>query len=295
MTSTPLRERFADGLPTNLLRGHWSIPEIEGVVNLAKKNPPPRFVPAYRAWAEANGYQNRRLRTIIATLEKLGIKVPCFSTRWTKAEIASLASHMEDYPPALIACPFSHWALTAGYAPRTQAAIMQAAAEHLNCHDWRPSGHWIHQEDLADLLKIPLNTVRQWIYGQHVRSHREPTGDFYLHRGSFEYLARHRPEILAVGLTRTGLLGLLSKAYLADRVLAAHPAPPPPPPPLKPVQLLTNCRWWPSAAHAAEELGIPEEDIEASAQIGSPTPAGPFRYCSVPSRHLQLKAGWTPT
>jgi len=276
-------------LPNSVRLGQWSVDELRGVIAIACNNTPATFIPAYRRWAAENGYRNRRIRRILKTFNSLGIEIPGYSSDhpWSPTELNKLAALTEDYPPGLIAAPYSSWALKSDYLPRTYNEVMLAAAAHFNLATWRPLGHWLHAADVADMLDVSISTVRHWIYGQVVKSHRDPDGSFFLHRASFEYVARERPAVLAVGATRAGLLALLSKPYLVDRVVAAQlqtPVPAKPRP--RPVQLLDDLRWWPSPQVASRSLGIPATLVEQSATTGAPSPVGTFRYVVVPARCL---------
>jgi hypothetical protein len=276
-------------LPASLRRGHWSITELKGVIALAHECPPPKFLAVYRQWAADNGYKLRRIRRILGTFKALGLEIPGFSVAlpWSEPELNRLHALSSDYPPRLIVGPYSSWALRSGYQPRLQSEVLQAMADHFNLTTWRPIGQWLHVEDVATMLEVELSICRRWIYNETIRSHREPDGNFFLHRASFEHTARYRPADLAVGACPHGLLALLSKPYLVRRVLKQPYQKAVPTARPRPVQSLTDLRWWPSPHSAATALDIPAEIIERSAASGIETPYGQFRYVAVPARLLQ--------
>jgi hypothetical protein len=206
---------------------------------------------------------------------------------WLPIELQRIHDLADDHPPGLILRHYNHWASRFGFHTRSQQQVIQAAATHLNLIDWIPTGYWILDRDLAAMLEIPRHVILSWVHNEKIAHHIEPAGRIYLRRATFTYLARHRPEFLAAPRpSRFGLFSLLGADFLVKNVLKAQAAIPKTTKP-RPVQRIEDCRWWPTPSLAAASCDILPQQVIESASSNLPTPAGSFRFVSVPVRHIR--------
>lgn len=265
-------------------RNRWRAVELEGLAALAATIPARHLPEHYNRWAREHRPQlkSRLPCSILAVLEDLQITPPQHST-WSERELRRLQAFVDDFPPTLLTTIYNSWATKAGFSHRTLEEITEAARDHLSIDPISPTGAWSSAEAVARLLRFPLDRVIQLAEQKLVKGILEPDGRWFLSTGSFVYLARNHSPLLA-GADPFGVLALTGRNDLANRV-ASIPAPPKPPRP-RPVQRLEDLRWWPTPQQAAAACHIDADTIRKAADTGVPTPAGRFRYVTVPSRCL---------
>lgn len=263
---------------------YWRPHEYAGLLELSLTIPRRHLPAAYNRWAKARGYSHRQVCSVLGLIDHSPAQPPD-ELPWRQDELNRLRELVDDYPPSLLEKAYNDWAGKQYLRCRSLAELVEGARDRLQIDPITPTGLWVSAAAAAESLEWPISKVLALVHDGRIKGLQEPDPDrrWFVFSNSFIWVARQHPHLLA-GASRFGVLALTSRLDLADRVAAVPVAPPPPPP--RPVQCLETCRWWPTPELAAAATSLDQDVIIRSAENGTPTPAGTFRYVSVPARCL---------